>query len=189
MPIKKRPRLEPTHDWQQLSLLVEEPEQRTYEVMRTCVLFGQSPAERARQTGVPARSLYRQVERFDQLGMFSLFAPVAERAHRPTLSPRLRQLIVDLKAEYPAFHLREIAAICYVAEGRRPSPNTIQRVLADGPPPTRVGRRRPLYHEIADPAQDLDHPAIGHFPDRAHLLDHREQRGAPGVHADDLPRL
>ncbi len=153
MPIKKRPQIEPTHDWQQLSLLVEGPEQRAYEVMRTRVLFGQSPAERARQTGVPPRSLYRQVERFDQVGMLSLFAPVQERVHRPTLSPRLRQLIVDLKAEYPTFHLREIAAICYVAEGRRPSPHTIQSVLADGPPPARVGRRYPPYHEIADPAQ------------------------------------
>ena len=153
MPIKKRPRIAPTDEWQQLELLVEDPEQRAYEVMRTCVLFGQSPTERARQTNVPARSLYRQVERFDQIGMLSLFAPVVERAHRPTLSPRLRQLIVDLKAEYPAFHPREIAAICYVAEGRRPSPHTIQRVLADGPLPTRVGRRSPPYHEIAEPAQ------------------------------------
>jgi hypothetical protein len=65
MPIKKRPRIAPTDSWQQLELLVEDPEQRAYEVMRTCVLFGQSPAERARQTGVPARSLYRMVERFD----------------------------------------------------------------------------------------------------------------------------
>lgn len=153
MPIKKRPRIEPTHDWQQLSLLIEGPEQRAYEVMRTCVLFGESPAERARQTDVPARSLYRQVERFNQIGRLSLFVPVQERAHRPTLSPCLRQLIVDLKAEYAAFHPREIAAICYVAEGRRPSPHIIQRVLADGLPPTRLGRRYPPYHQIADPAQ------------------------------------
>ena len=51
MPIKKRPRIAPTDSWQQLALLVEDPEQRAYEVMRTCVLFGQSPAERARQIG------------------------------------------------------------------------------------------------------------------------------------------
>jgi len=80
MPIRKRPRVEPTHDWQQLSLVVEGPEQRAYEVMRTCVLSGQSPAERARQTGVPARQPYRQVERFDHIGMLSLFALVKERA-------------------------------------------------------------------------------------------------------------
>jgi hypothetical protein len=82
MPIKKRRRIAPTEDWQQLELLVEDPEQRTYEVMRTCVLFGQSTAERARQTGVPARSLYRMVERFDQLGMASLFVPADETPRR-----------------------------------------------------------------------------------------------------------
>ena len=154
MPIKPRPRREPTDNWQQLALWVEDPAQRVYEVMRPCVLFGQSPAERARQTGVPQRTLYRQVERFDTLGMRSLFAPVEkDRTPRPTLSPRLRQLIVDLKAEYPALHLREIARICYVAEGRRPSPHTIQRVLADGPAPTRIGRRYPPYAAIADPAE------------------------------------
>jgi putative transposase len=153
MPIKKRPRIAPTDSWQQLELLVEDPEQRAYEVMRTCVLFGQSPAERARQTGVPARSLYRMVERFDQLGMASLFVPANETPRRgPSLSPALRQLIVDRKAEYPAFHLRELAQMCYVKEGRRPSPGTIQRVLADGPPPTRSGRRYPPYREMADPA-------------------------------------
>ena len=136
MPIKKRPRIAPTDSWQQLALLVEDPEQRAYEVMRTCVLFGQSPAERARQTGVPARSLYRMVERFDQLGMASLFVPANETPRRgPSLSPALRQLIVDRKAEYTAFHLRELAQMCYVKEVRRPSPGTIQRVLADGPTP------------------------------------------------------
>ncbi len=153
MPIKKRPRIAPTDEWQQLELLVEDPEQRAYEVMRTCVLFGQSPAERARQTGVPARSLYRMVERFDRLGMASLFVPIEEAPRRgPSLSPALRQLIVDRKAEYPALHLRELAQMCYIKEGRRPSRGTIQRVLADGAPPTRVGRRYPPYAEIADPA-------------------------------------
>src|SRR5919204_5327987 len=88
MPIKPRPRREPTDNWQQLALWVEDPAQRVYEVMRPCVLFGQSPAERARQTGVPQRTLYRQVERFDTLGMRSLFAPVEkDRTPRPTLSP------------------------------------------------------------------------------------------------------
>ena len=85
--------------------------------------------------------------------MASLFVPANETPRRgPSLSPALRQLIVDRKAEYPAFHLRELAPMCYVKEGRRPSPGTIQRVLADGPPPTRSGRRYLPYREMADPA-------------------------------------
>jgi hypothetical protein len=34
-------------------------------------------------------------------------------------------------------------------------PHTIQRVLADGPAPARLGRRYPPYAEIADPAEAL----------------------------------
>lgn len=57
-------RIEPTDDWQQLDLLVRFPEQHTYELIRPVVLFGHSPAERARQTGAPQRTLYRQAARF-----------------------------------------------------------------------------------------------------------------------------
>jgi Homeodomain-like domain len=153
VPIKVRHPIEPTEQWQQLRLLVESREQECYELLRPVVLFGRSPAERARETGFPRRSLYRRVERFDLLGMRSLFEPEPAPSSRRTLPPPLRQLMVDLKAEYPAFHLREIATICYVARDRRPSPHTIQRVLADGPAPSRRGRRYPPYEQIADPAE------------------------------------
>src|SRR5438046_574435 len=46
--VGQRQRIEPTDDWQQLDLLVRFPEQRTYELIRPVVLFGYSPAERAR---------------------------------------------------------------------------------------------------------------------------------------------
>lgn len=65
----------------------------------------------------------------------------------------MRQLIVDLKAEYPDFSLREIADICYIQFDRRPSHNTIKQVLADGPPPSRTTRKSPLYADIPDPAE------------------------------------
>jgi hypothetical protein len=37
------------------------------------VVFGSLPVERAEQTGVSARTIYRKVNRFDELGMQSLF--------------------------------------------------------------------------------------------------------------------
>jgi hypothetical protein len=45
-------------------------------------LFGASVAERAREIGVPERTTYRRVERFEEDGMLSLFAtdPAAARA-------------------------------------------------------------------------------------------------------------
>lgn len=62
----------PTGDWRQIELLARAPGQRTYELIRPVVLFGQSPAERAAETGAAERTLYRQVARFDQLGMAGL---------------------------------------------------------------------------------------------------------------------
>src|SRR3954462_4493103 len=50
-----RPRVEPTDDWHKIALLVRAPGQRTYELIRSVVLFGQSPAERAAETGTAER--------------------------------------------------------------------------------------------------------------------------------------
>lgn len=75
-------RIEATDDWRQLDLLVGFPEQRVYELIRPVVLLGHSPAERARQTGAPQRTLYRRAARFATEGMASLFAPPKTEKHR-----------------------------------------------------------------------------------------------------------
>src|SRR5215208_5700070 len=77
-----RPRVEPTDDWHQIALLVREPGQRSYELIRPVVLFGQSPAERAAETGLSERSVYRQVARFGQLGLAGLVPPPKTEPHR-----------------------------------------------------------------------------------------------------------
>jgi len=56
MPAPRRPRVEPTDDWEQLRLLAPFPEQRAYELLRPVVLFGRPPAERARETGTADRT-------------------------------------------------------------------------------------------------------------------------------------
>ena len=45
-----RPQVEPTDDWHQIELVARAPGQRTYELIRPIVLFGQSPGERAAET-------------------------------------------------------------------------------------------------------------------------------------------
>src|SRR5919201_5381763 len=120
-------------EWLELRKRCPWPEQQRYEVLRSVVLFGQSPAERALETGVPRSSLYDRVKRFKDLDMISLFADSEERPSRPTLPPDIRQFIVDLKAEHPPFRPNEIATICALCAlkfGRRPSPHTVQRILA-----------------------------------------------------------
>ena len=89
------------------------------------------------------------------MGMASLLRPSKKprEDHHRSLPVPMRQLIVDLKAEYPDFSLREIADICHVQFDRRPSHNTVKRVLADGPPPSRTTHQYALSADIPDPAE------------------------------------
>ncbi len=144
---RRRVRVEPTEEWGQLELLLRWHEQREYELIRPIVVFGGSVAERARDTGAASEStLRRNADHFDEYGMPSLFN--SEPAKYQRLPLAMRRLIVDRKAEYPAFSLGELARICYVAFGRRPSKHTVKRVLHEGPTPLLPVRRYPRYHEM-----------------------------------------
>src|SRR5215217_867757 len=146
---RRRRRVGPTDDWEQLELLCLWPEQRHYELIRPLVLFGSPAAERAGETGAASeRTLQRRARRFEAEGVESLFG--SDRAGHRQLPPALRRRIVDLKAEYPGFNLNEIANVCYVLFGRRPDHKTVRRVLAEEPVPLRMGRRFPPYHEIPE---------------------------------------
>lgn len=130
---KKRERVEHTDDWDELIPLFGRPEQERYEEIRPLVLFGDPVAERAEEVGASERTLYRRMERFEAEGVESLFA--AGPAKHRRIPPAICRLIVDRKAEYPPFSLGEIARICYVAFGRRPSKHTVKRVLEEAPYP------------------------------------------------------
>jgi transposase len=150
----RRPRRQPTDDWQQLRLLATSPAQETSELLRPIVLFGQTPAARARETGVPERTLRRKAARFDVRGMRSLFEqPVAPADDRRALPAEIRAAIVELKAEHPPLGLREIARICRERFGQPVAHQTVGRVLAAEPLPPAPPRRFPRDHEVADPRQ------------------------------------
>jgi putative transposase len=129
---RRRRRIEPNEDWEQLALLCRWPEQLAYEEIRPLTLFG------------------RSVARFEE-GMESLFG--AEAARRRRLPPAMRRLVVDLKAEYPGFNPNEIANAAYVRFGRRPDRKTVRKVLEDEPIPLRFVRRFPPYKEVDDPRE------------------------------------
>ena len=149
--VKRQP-VTPTDEWGQLQLLARWPEQVTYELLRPVVLFGRSPAERAKETGAAERTLYRQADRFDQLGMQSLFVPAKVEKHR-RIPQGIRQQLLALTAEHPAFRAQELADICAVRFGRRLSHHTVKRILAEDPPAPVVRRRFPPYHDITEPAE------------------------------------
>jgi putative transposase len=156
MPKAQRGRRKRTDNYHLLREWCRTPEQRLYEEIRPITLFGVPPAERAQETGLAESTLRRAAAAFDTHGMISLFRPTkAQREdHHRSLPVPMRQLIVDLKAEYPAFTLGEIANVCAIQfEGRQPSKHTVKEVLADGPPPSRMARQFPRYEEISEPEE------------------------------------
>jgi putative transposase len=152
VPRVKRTPVATTDDWQQLELLVRSPEQRVYELIRPIVLFGCPPAARARETGAPQRTLYRQADAFARDGMASLFPPPRPAKHH-ALPEDLRRAIRALKAEHPPLNLREIATICDLRFGRSLSHHTVKRILAEAPVAPAATRRFPPYQPIADPVE------------------------------------
>src|SRR5437588_9822236 len=99
---EKQPRIERTDDWQTIKQRTLWPEQVTYELIRPVVLFSETPSERAKETGEIKRTLYRQVERFEEAGLGRLFRPTPkqqERTHR-SVPTAIRQAVVELKTEF-----------------------------------------------------------------------------------------
>ncbi len=82
MPARKRQRREPTHDWKAIQQQTLWPEQEQYERLRPIVLFGQTAAERAKETGANERTLHYQANLFEQEGMASLF-PILRLVRAP----------------------------------------------------------------------------------------------------------
>lgn len=153
MPNTKRERIEPVQTWAQLRLLLRWPEQVAYELVRSVVLYGETATDRARATGESARTIDRKADRSDRAGMLGLF-PHRSTGRAPdarSLPPPMRQLIVGLHAEVPAISRSDIADVCRVRYGRRPSHHTVRAALAAGPPPTVTTRRYPRYSRILDP--------------------------------------
>jgi len=157
MPKNRYEHRELSHAWEDIRPLLKDSTQITYEVIRPVLLFGVSPKERAEETGISKSSIYYKVNLFDQAGMASLFPPTPPpdlpKQDKRVLSPPVRQAIVDARADYPELSLHEIASMCYVQFGRKPSPHTIKYILATGPKPSHITRRYKHFAEIDDPVE------------------------------------
>src|SRR6266550_8828583 len=88
--------------------------------------------------------------------MASLFSSGEQGGARETgrtLPAEIRQLIVDLHAELPTMSWREIAEICYIRYGRKPSHHSIKHIATSGPRPSLSARRYQPWHLLPDPAE------------------------------------
>jgi hypothetical protein len=151
MPAPKRPRREPTYAWDQIHFYVTWPEQEVYELLRPINLFGETAAERAATTGIAERTLARKADHFDAVGMASLFDQRARSSDDQRQVPAdIRQRVLALKAEYPAFRPHELAAICRRRDDCQIHHNTVQRILATNPLPAGIKRRYPPYAQMSD---------------------------------------
>jgi putative transposase len=156
MPGPKRTRRERTEEWASIKQWTLWPEQELYEQIRPIILFGQTAGERAKETNAAQRTLSRKADEFERYGMRSLFSDHAPREETETarsLPPDMRQLIVDLHAELPTMSWREIAEICYIRTGRKPSHHSIKHIATSGLPPSLKARRYQPWHLIADLAE------------------------------------
>src|SRR5205085_6243755 len=117
----------------------------------------QTPKERGAETGVSPRTIYYRANLFDQAGMASLLPaappPAIPKQDKRTLPPDMRQEIVDLHAQYPAFRPHELATICFLKFNRKSAPATIKLILASGPKPSTTERSFPRYADIEDGAE------------------------------------
>src|SRR5689334_2784349 len=156
MPGPKRPRRERTDEWASIQQWTLWPEQELYEQIRPIILFGETAGERAKEINAAQRTLSRKADEFEQYGMQSLFShqsPREEAETTKTLPSEMRQLIVDLHAELPTMSWREIAEVCYIRYGRRPSHHSVKHIATSGPSPSLQARRYQPWHLIPDPAE------------------------------------
>jgi hypothetical protein len=156
MPGPKRSRRERTDEWASIKQWTLWPEQELYEQIRPLVLFHETSGERAKEIDVPQRTLARKADEFERYGMQSLFSSGEQGGARETsktLPEDVRQLIVGLHVELPTMSWREIAEICYIRSGRKPSHHSVKHIATSSPPPSLSARRYQPWHQIPDPAE------------------------------------
>ena len=109
-----------------------DPTQRDYEIIRPIVLFGETAAERSRQTRVERTVVGDKARRFVLGGMAALQDQRTQTRdpQEPIYPEAIAGYIVYLKQLYPPIHLREIERILLRKFGYRTNHHTLKRFLA-----------------------------------------------------------
>jgi len=119
-------------DFDRIRMACIDPLQYAYELIRPIVLFGESAAERSRQTGVDRTVIGEKARRFVTDGMSALADGRTQPAtgQGPTYPDAIAGYILYLKQRYPPIHLREIERILARKFGYHTNHHTLKRFLA-----------------------------------------------------------
>ena len=142
-------------DFAQIRMQVIDPLQYYYEVVRPMLLFGETAAERSRQTGMERTVVGDKARRFVTQGMLGL----ADGRTQPTagegpLSPEaIAAYILALKQRYPPMHLREIERILLRKFGYKTNHHTLKRFLEPYDMPLQLACDLRTFSSYADAYQ------------------------------------
>jgi putative transposase len=132
-----------------------DPIQHDYEVIRPIVLFGDTAAERSRQTGVERTVVGDKARRFVLDGMEGLRdrRMQARDPQDPVYPEAIAGYIVYLKQLYPPIHLREIERIVLRKFGYKTNHHTLKRFVAPYATPIQLELDLTPFSSYADAYQ------------------------------------
>jgi putative transposase len=142
-------------EFEQIRLQFVDPIQHDYEVIRPIVLFGDTAAERSRQTGVERTVVGDKARRFVLEGMEGLRdrRTQARDPQDPVYPEAIAGYIVYLKQLYPPIHLREIERILLRKFGYQTNHHTLKRFLAPYDTPIQLELDLTTFSSYADAYQ------------------------------------
>jgi transposase InsO family protein/transposase len=132
-----------------------DPLQYAYELIRPIVLFGETAAERSRQTGVDRTVIGDKARRFVTDGMNALGDGRTQptTGDGPTYPEAIAGYILYLKQLYPPIHLREIERILARKFGYQTNHHTLKRFLKPYETPLQLELDLTTFSSFADAYQ------------------------------------
>ena len=139
-------------DFDQIRMQLIDPLQYAYELIRPIVLFGETAAERSRQTGIDRTVIGDKAQRFVTDGMSALADGRTQPASdEGSIYPEaIAGYIVYLKQLYPPIHLREIERILARKFGYQTNHHTLKRFLEPYETPLQLELDLTTFSSFAD---------------------------------------
>ena len=139
-------------DFEQIRMQFIDPLQHAYELIRPIVLFGETAAERSRQTGVDRTVIGDKARRFVTDGMIGLADGRTQPAtgEGPIYPEAIAGYIIYLKQLYPPIHLREIERILARKFGYQTNHHTLKRFLEPYETPLQLELDLTTFSSFAD---------------------------------------